>query len=330
MAAPVVARDTHAPPGANDRWLPCEQWVMFHWLPFDERQLYAASGIKRHEFRKWIRDDDNHTLAGLIEKRGGDPRAIVAALMNPVKAHRSPEQFAELTRRANELMTQGHLSQHVFFHYFHDPLLAINSRAIFNIAPGDYQRARLTGFSPAEIAIRGGVAPREAVRRAFVVLRANANQAVRRGEVTRSQSSFFLRRQRNWLGVWLTQTVHSDRKRVFPSGRKPAKGNRLRQACSYMAGSGRPSGRYDDPATTSAGKALSVDDSREAFDALAYLVGLNGAVGEAHGVLPALKHEVTALGDRNSELGSLHCDLVSVHALAKIDPHEIAALRHDD
>ena len=39
--APAGAKDSHAPPAANDRWLPCEPWVMYHWLPFSERRLYA-------------------------------------------------------------------------------------------------------------------------------------------------------------------------------------------------------------------------------------------------------------------------------------------------
>jgi hypothetical protein len=288
-AAPAVARDSHAPDGARDRWLPCESWVMYHWIPFDQKRLWAITGIKKHEFRHWIADDDNHSLGMLIERHGHDPDEVTAQLMEQWRGKVSLQKLAELTRRTNALMTQGHLSQHVFFHYFHDPLLAMNSKWIFNIPPGDYHRARLRGYSPAEIAIRGGVSVRKAVRRTMTVLRRNQNEAIKNDQTSPAQARSFLKQQRKWTNFWLTQKLYAHRKDSFPAGHAAAKGNRLRQACTYMAGASHPAGEHDD------------------------LVKAKAAAEPGE--------------NRRPELGSLHCNLIRTNARPEVDPKEVAALR---
>jgi hypothetical protein len=290
-AAPVVARDTHAPDGARDRWLPCESWVMFHWVPFDQARLWEITGIKKLEFRHYIADDDNHTLGQLIRKHGEDPDAVTAELMEQWRGKVGPDKFAELERRTNELMTQGHLSQHVFFHYFHDPLLALNSSRIFNLPAGDFHRARLRGYGPSEIAIRGGVPVRQAVRRAMTVMRRNQNSAVKSGQTSRAQADSFIRQQRHWTNFWLTQKLYSRRRGQFPAGHAPARGNRLRQACTYLAGAAHPTGEHDD------------------------LTGHPGASA------------VTLGADRQPGRGSLYCNLIRSNARPKVNPEELSELR---
>lgn len=288
-AAPVVARDSHAPDGARDRWLPCESWVMYHWIPFDQERLWAITGIKKLEFRHWIADDDNHTLGMLVERHGHDPKDVTDQLMQQWRGKVSAQKLEELERRTNELMTQGHLSQHVFFHYFHDPLLAMNSKWIFNIPPGDYHRARLRGYSPSEIAIRGGVSVRKAVRRTMTVMQRNQNEAVKNDQTSRAQAESFLRQQRKWTNFWLTQKLYSHRRDSFPAGYKAASGNRLRQACTYLAGASHPTGKHDDLAKA---------------------------------------HPVADYGDNpRRDLGSLHCSLVRTNSRPQVDPQEVAALR---
>jgi hypothetical protein len=290
-AAPVVARDTHAPDGARDRWLPCESWVMFHWVPFDQARLWEITGIKKLEFRHYIADDDHHTLASLIEQHGKDPDTIVKRLMEQWEGKLPDEKLSELTRRTNELMTQGHLSQHVFFHYFHDPLLAMNSNWIFNLPAGDFHRARLQGFSPSEIAIRGGVPVRQAVRRTMTVMRRNQNDAVKNGQTSRAQADAFLRQQRSWTNFWLTQKLYSKRRSHFPAGHAPAHGDRLRQACTYLAGSAHPTGEHDD---------------------------LTKHPG-ASAVMPG--------ADRRPGRGNLYCNLIRANSRPQVARHELAELR---
>ena len=291
-AAPVVARDSHAPDGARDRWLPCESWVMYHWVPFDQERLWSITGIGQLEFRHYIADDDNHTLAQLITSHGKDPDVVAAQLMRQWEGKVSDAKFAELSRRTEEVMSQGHLSQHVFFHYFHDPLLAMNSKWIFNIPTGDYHRARLRGYSPAEIAIRGGVPVRQAVRRAMTVMRRNQDEAVKNGQSSRAQADSFLRQQRVWVNFWLTQKLYAKRRDSFPAGHVAARGNRLRQACTYLAGAAHPTGEHDDLV-----KATTIDVALAAPQA------------------------------RHTDQGSLYCNLIRSDARPQVDPGEVASLR---
>ena len=69
FAAPARAHDSLAPAGAGHNWLPDEEWVHRHWLPFDERELEAALGLRGRELEAYLYDD-HHTLAGVGCGRG--------------------------------------------------------------------------------------------------------------------------------------------------------------------------------------------------------------------------------------------------------------------
>ena len=69
LAAPARAHDSLAPAGAGHNWLPDEEWVHRHWLPFDERELEAALGLRGRELEAYLYDD-HHTLAGSGSVRG--------------------------------------------------------------------------------------------------------------------------------------------------------------------------------------------------------------------------------------------------------------------
>ncbi|MFY9264387.1 MAG: hypothetical protein WAO61_03030 [Solirubrobacterales bacterium] len=246
LAVVAVAKDTHAPAKAGDRWLPCENWAMFHWIPFNERHLYALTGIKRWQFKRWIRDDDRHTLAKLIRRRGKDPDVIVQKLMAQWRGKVDTAQFAELQRRAGELMTQGHLSQHVFFHYFHNPAIALNSKYIFGVRSPDYMAARRHAFTPREIARAGGRSGRTVIRRTFKVLRDYADRGVRLKQVSRRQANFFIRQQRQWLEIWWDQRIGRRDITGFPRGTPARKRRRATATCGYFAGSNHVPGPHED------------------------------------------------------------------------------------
>jgi hypothetical protein len=55
MPAPARARDSDAPPGAPDTWLPDEAWVGEHWIPYDERDLYRVLEIDQAGLVGWLR-----------------------------------------------------------------------------------------------------------------------------------------------------------------------------------------------------------------------------------------------------------------------------------
>lgn len=119
LVAPSAARDSEAPPHASHRWFPCEGWVMFHWLPYDEARLYRLLGIDRSRLRSWLRDDRRHTIAQLARRRGIAPEELALRLVRPWRDEVSPGRFRLLRRRALRTLTQGHLAQHIFFHPLH-------------------------------------------------------------------------------------------------------------------------------------------------------------------------------------------------------------------
>lgn len=192
VAAYAPAKDSLAPPSAGDRWLPCESWVMYHWNPIDMQKLFRRTGIKEAELFDWLRDDDNHDLAGLIEKHGDDPTEAVRASL-ALERGASQRKRAVLEERAGRLLTQGHLAQHVFFHVFHTSAIRQNAREIFGMNPWDYSKARLQGFSAADIGrLKRGYSRKQTARRILRVVERYERRGVARGETSRAQVKDFL------------------------------------------------------------------------------------------------------------------------------------------
>jgi len=121
-AASATAQDSEAPPSASQRWLPCERWVMQHWLPYDERRLFRMLRVTREEARVWIADDVHHSFAQLVRRRGLTLDVAVDRLVVPWTRGQGGVRQNVLRARALSTLTQSHLSQHVLFHEFHHPL----------------------------------------------------------------------------------------------------------------------------------------------------------------------------------------------------------------
>src|SRR5258705_8968865 len=113
--APAAARDSHAPAGASNYWLPCQAWVESHWLPYSEQRLLRVLGVSRPQLRAWVRDDDHHCLRQLAAKRGLTLTAAITRLVSPWRGRVSRARYVELARRARDTLTQRHLAQHVLF-----------------------------------------------------------------------------------------------------------------------------------------------------------------------------------------------------------------------
>lgn len=196
-AGDAPARDSHAPSGASDNWLPCDAWVMFHWAPFDEATLYDLLDMSPDDVRAWLRDDDHHTLGQLFATRGLSVREAAAALA-PKGVRRN---------HTVDAVTQGHLAQHLLFHYFHQPLIASRAAGIVGVSPVHFRRTRLRGASPAEIGGAHGRTRGQISYRAYRVLAEAAHAGVRAGETSRRQARAFLRIQRHGLHHWLDSHI---------------------------------------------------------------------------------------------------------------------------
>ena len=81
-AEDVSAHDSLAPPRASHRWLPQEEWVSRHWIPFDERRLNLALGLHRRELEGFLYND-HRVLAELARRRGIDLEQLTDHLLAP-------------------------------------------------------------------------------------------------------------------------------------------------------------------------------------------------------------------------------------------------------
>ncbi|HEX6621030.1 MAG TPA: hypothetical protein VF024_15295, partial [Solirubrobacteraceae bacterium] len=152
-AAAAKSNDSLAPRDAPPHWLPPEAWVYNHWIPYDEGRLYALLHITREQLWQQLRDD-HRNIAQLAARHGWrDPGRLADALVAPWRAHVSAARLAVLRGRAVRTITQGHLSQHLFFHSLHQ--FAIPSRApqIFGLSDAAFRDVRRTlELSPLTIA----------------------------------------------------------------------------------------------------------------------------------------------------------------------------------
>src|SRR5436305_3251186 len=90
LPATGFATDSQAPRGAGPRWLPGEDWVMFHWLPYDQRELFRQLHSSRTGVLTWLRDDQHHTLAQLARRRGLTPAHLAQRLVADWAGRLSP------------------------------------------------------------------------------------------------------------------------------------------------------------------------------------------------------------------------------------------------
>ena len=210
-AAPqTTSLDSEAPPGAPPHWLPGESWVMQHWLPYDERRLYGLLGIDRGDVWHWLRDD-TRPLADLARLRGWEPEALARALVEPWRDELpDPARLAVLEKRALRTLTQGHLSQHLFFHSLHQDAIPNHSPEIFGVASRvEWSRLRRSELSPLQICRLNGLPRSHAQRAAERRLRRVAAWGVKHHAMPAAQAKRLLARQLRQLPRWLQQTRYN-------------------------------------------------------------------------------------------------------------------------
>src|SRR4051794_12131963 len=199
MAAPARAQqttslDSEAPPGSPPHWLPNETWVMQHWLPYDETRLYSLIGVTRGDVWRWLRDDTRN-LAGLAALHGwDDPRTLARELVAPWRL-RDPKRRARLESRALRTLTQGHLSQHIFFHSLHQNAIPDAAPQIFGTSTTRFRDLRRAELSPLMICRLNGLSRSHAQATAEATLRAMAGRGVHGQAMPASQGARLLARQ---------------------------------------------------------------------------------------------------------------------------------------
>jgi Tol biopolymer transport system component/plastocyanin len=208
--APALAasNDSLAPANAPPHWLPPEPWVYNHWLPFDEERLYALLGTDRAGVWRQLRDD-HHTLAELAVARGTTAPALADALVAPARSHVSTQRLALLRSRAERVLTQGHLAQHVLFHSLHQFAIPSAAAAIFGVPDVQFRALRRSELSPFDIGALHGHAPGAVLAACTAVLRDRAAAGVAGQAMTAHQARLLLHRQLAQLPRWLGQARYN-------------------------------------------------------------------------------------------------------------------------
>ncbi|HEX8647024.1 MAG TPA: hypothetical protein VF715_08975 [Thermoleophilaceae bacterium] len=204
MAPSARTADTEAPPGAGKNWLPNEDWVVRHWIPFEERQLYRELGVRKHEVFEWL-DDYDHTIASLARRQGVDPSTLIARLIRPWKGSVSREQLTTLRSRTRRTMTQSHLSRHLLFHVFHNRHIGRNAESFFGVSHATWWKLRSSGHTVLEVARRGGRSERQVRRALLPFLERELRMGVKRNMTPRRQARAFLATQRKKLRTWMRE-----------------------------------------------------------------------------------------------------------------------------
>ncbi len=201
--------DSEAPAGSPPHWLPNEQWVMQHWLPYDETRLYSLLGIDRGDVWRWLRDD-TRTLADLAQLHGWEPAALARELVAPWRGHlREPKRLAVLESRALRTLTQGHLSQHMFFHSLHQNAIPDAAPKIFGTSTSQFRYLRRSELSPLMICRLNGLSRTHAQDSAADTLEAMVARAVNGQAMPAAQGERLLQRQLRQLPRWLQQTRYN-------------------------------------------------------------------------------------------------------------------------
>ena len=142
-ASVAGARDSHAPTGAPDRWLPDDEWVMSGWSPIDETQLQQLTGIDRDELKRWL--NNYRSLGRLVRAHGvRDLRTFRNTLTAAQCAARRPGRLScrELRHRVADMFSQPHLARHVLFHLYHSHALTMHTQWLFGLSRADFVAAR--------------------------------------------------------------------------------------------------------------------------------------------------------------------------------------------
>jgi len=206
----TASLDSEAPPGSPPHWLPNETWVMQHWLPYDETRLYKLLGVTRGDVWRWLRDDTRN-LAGLAALHGyPDPQVLARELVQPWEGHlKEPHRLAVLQSRALRTLTQGHLSQHMFFHSLHQNAIPDNAPKIFGTSTVQFRDLRRSELSPLMICRLNGFSRAHAQDTAEQTLRDMANRAVEGQAMPAAQAQRLLSRQLRQVPRWLAQTRYN-------------------------------------------------------------------------------------------------------------------------
>ena len=121
----------------------------------------------------------------------------------------SAHRLATLQDRAERLLTQGHLAQHVLFHSLHQFAIPSSAGRVFGVPDVEFRALRRTELSPFEIAALHGRAPGDVLRMCRRSSATASTAGVAGHATTAAQGRLLLRRQLAQLPRWLGQARYN-------------------------------------------------------------------------------------------------------------------------
>jgi hypothetical protein len=145
------------------------------------------------------------------EDWSANPLALRERLLAPWKSHVSGAQLRVLRNHTSRMLTQGHLTQHMFWHPFHSPAFMRRpdqaAHELFGVSIRTYRRLRRERYTEVQIAQVGGRTPaqlRSAIVRHF---RMESAMGVRRHLTPPSQAARMLARQLSLVSCWMSKPL---------------------------------------------------------------------------------------------------------------------------
>jgi hypothetical protein len=195
-AAIGAQADPLAPPGAEPDWLPKEEWVREHWIPYEQDRLARLLHTDITGLREWMRGD--RPLAGLVRRRRLVPSRLAWRLVEPWRGDVSRRTLRELHERALRTLTQGHLGLHLFSHPTHSRSL---NRLYMQLH--ESSASARPGLSLLDIAEADGRSAAWLRRKTLRMLRRSARRGVRLEATPARQARRWLRFQEPAALKWL-------------------------------------------------------------------------------------------------------------------------------
>lgn len=212
--------DPAAPPGASADWLPSEEWVMERWLPFDQTDLLAMLGLDAPALWKLI-GRTGRSIDGVAAARGVPRHRLAHRLVNARSSQFDATPRHVLITRANRVLSQPHLAEHVLFHPFHTWSVLRNTREVFGVPQAAFddllQRRHLSFI---EIASTAGIDRAELRRRALRHAAHGARKGMREGAITPTQAKAMRRLDIASFDQWSQYRLERSRTRARSAVRR--------------------------------------------------------------------------------------------------------------
>lgn len=209
------AHDAHMPSGAAHSALEETDWVMHHWAPFDEAKLRSLVKLSSSQLEAFLYDD-HHTIAQLLRKDGIKFGYAIKQLASWAPA----SQRTEIRKRIREVLTGGHLAQHLLFHVFHGEIEYTALWKASGLEGPDFDnKYRRLGVKPSDFLTSSTTTKEQLKVNLQQAILNDQSTAVSTFQTPQTQADRMTARKEKLLGCWL-ERPYQPKDSTSPYGRR--------------------------------------------------------------------------------------------------------------